>query len=240
MGTLFVHLDHEWLRLRTARELIDATRDVLELAGDATHWGEAQKWMRSTAVHPECKHRVLSALVNRATHGGDREAARIVLALLMPGLVVELDRHRPRPNAEGLSSSELEAIVVEITWGLICQYPTHRQGNVAANILLDLRKRLCARPISVRAILAQQNGRSAPAADDQFESHFDVTEIVAHAVESRHLSDDEADLILDISVRGVSCQDAAAQRCMSIRTLRRRQRAAETRLGSHAREAFAA
>lgn len=242
MGTLFALLDQEWSQLAGSTELADATRDILDLADGAATWNEGHKWMRSSDVHPARKNRVLEALVHRATLDADQGSARLALAMLMPGISVELNRHSRRRNARGLSASERDAVAVEIVWRLIRTYPTRRRGNVAANILLDLRKELCVRPTSVAAVLAEAgDGRAKDSALEAIDHRSnDVSALVADAVEAQRLNDEDAELILDICVRGIACKDAASRRSMPERTFRRRQRAAETRLASHAREEFAA
>jgi hypothetical protein len=241
MGNLLARLDEEWAQLAAESQLSATTSDVLALAGGAADWSEAQRWMRSTAVRPAEKDRVLRALAHRAALDADSTAARILLALLMPGIVSELGRHRSRPNARGMSCAELEAIVIETVWHLIHTYPTHRTGNVAANVLLDLRKHLCRRSTSITAELFDSTDRlDRVVRSDDNVSIDDVVVIVNDAVRSHRLAPDDAEIILDTRIRGIACKDAAARRSQSERTFRRRQRAAEARLAAHAREAFAA
>ena len=240
MTNLFDDLDREWATLASCPRLTRATLHILDLADGAADWREAQCWMRAPGAGPAAKNRVLAALVHDATVGEEQVAARIALALLTPGIRAELARHARRPNLERHSAREVDAIAIEVVWDRICDYPLHRQGNVAANILLDLRQRLCRRPRSVTAILTDTLLAAEPAETDDDPLPEDLVVLVAHARRDHGLDEEAAQIILDTRVRGVACGDAARARDMSDRTFRRRQRAAEAQLVAHARQAYAA
>ena len=77
---------------------------------------------------------VLRALVDRAPT--DAVAARVVLQSILPGLV---------RIACWYADNDPEAAageVMAIAWERICSYPAHRNGQVAPNLLLDVRKQM--------------------------------------------------------------------------------------------------
>lgn len=240
MATLFDELDREWATLAASPRIARATRHILDLADGAGDWREAQQWMRAPDAGPAAKNRVLAALIHNATVDGDRVAARIALALLTPGIRAELARNARRPNPHRHSASDVDAIAVAAVWDRICDYPLHRQGNVAANILLDLRKRLCQRSRSVIAVPTAAPLGAEPSIVDDDPTTADLVALVEDACRDDQLDADAAEIILDTRIRGVACGEAARVRAMSDRTFRRRQRAAEARLAAHARRAYAA
>lgn len=240
MASLFDELDREWATLAACPRLTRTTRHILELAGGAADWHEAQHWMRAPGAGAAAKNRVLAALIRDATIEGDRAAARIALALLTPGIRAELARHARRPNLHHHSAGEVDAIAIEAVWDRICDYPLHRRGNVAANVLLDLRQRLCRRPRSVTAVPTDTPLAADPYEADDDAMPADLMVLVEHARRDDQLDEDAAEIILDTRIRGVACGEAARARAMSDRTFRRRQRAAEAKLAAHARRAYAA
>ena len=145
MGQLFAQLDEEWRGLAVDDRLAARTRSVLRLCPGAACWGDVARWMADAMVGPAEKNGLLRALVERSVR-------RVALALLMPGVVAEVARHQRRPAGRAMPVEDLEAEVVGIVWELLSGYPLRRAGNVAANVLLDLRKRLVRPPVSVRAI----------------------------------------------------------------------------------------
>lgn len=237
MGMLFARLDEQWATLAHDRRLNEATRDILALAGDASDWVEAQVWMRSPAVHAADKNGVLTALVLRAR--GDERVAATCLSLLMPGIVSEVGRHYRRPN-HGDRKAETEAAAIEIAWRLIRTYPKDRHGNVAANVLLDLRKQLSLRSKPITEELMEPS--QIPVGDGPPPTDWtgDLVELVDQARRLRWLSTEEAEAILDTRVRGERRRDAAARRSMPERSFRRLLRVAETHLTEFARQELAA
>lgn len=238
MGTLFARLDQQWEALAADPELQHATADILEMAGAASDWLDAQAWMRSHAVHPEDKNRVLSALVRRA-HVNDRAAAAC-LALLMPGIVAEVGRHYRRLGHRAELTAEVEASAIEIAWRLIRTFPRGRPGNVAANILLDLRKQLLGRPVSVDELLTEPWRLPVIAGPPAKDWSSDLIELVEHAQRFGWITVEEGEAILATRVHGEPQTDAAARRSLSSRTFRRLQRGAEAHLAEFARRELAA
>ncbi|MFP5451709.1 MAG: hypothetical protein ACLGG9_08150, partial [Thermoleophilia bacterium] len=112
MGQLFARLDEEWQALAVDDALARRTRGVLGLCPGATCWADAALWMADPRVGPADKNGLLRALVERSVQRRCRDARRVVLALLMPGLVAELGRHRRRPAGRQVGVDDLEAEVM--------------------------------------------------------------------------------------------------------------------------------
>lgn len=246
MGVLFDQLDQEWQAMAGCPKVAARYRPLLGLAG-AVDWADAQVWMRSRAVHPAAKDAVLSGLVEHASVDDDETAARILLGLLTPGVVRELEAKRSRAGVRWVDTVvEQELIVVEAAWRLIRTYPfARRPERIAANILLDLRKFLARRTSSEPAVeLARR-----PLADDVADQagvdpdptvEVDLMVIVNDAVRNASLSAVDAELILATRLQGVRIDDLATRWGTSARTLRRRRQHAEEALVAHGRMAFAA
>ncbi|MDZ7676726.1 MAG: hypothetical protein U5K30_16875 [Acidimicrobiales bacterium] len=77
---------------------------------------------------------VLRALVDRAPT--DPVAARVVLQSILPGLV-RIACWYADDDPEAAAGE-----VMAIAWERICAYPAHRAGEVAPNLLLDVRKQM--------------------------------------------------------------------------------------------------
>lgn len=237
MGTLFARLDRQWETLAADPTLHDATRDILEITG-AADWVEAQAWMRSPAVHAGHKNRVLAAMVRRARFNDG--VATACLALLMPGIVAEVGRHYRRPDHRDERTPDVEAAAIEIAWRLIRTYPRNRRGNVAANVLLDLRKQLLRRPASVPELLTAPAEMPVVVGPPAKDWASDLIELVEHALRFGWLTVEEGDAILATRVHGEPQKDAAAKRSLSSRSFRRLQRGAEAHLAEFARRELAA
>lgn len=136
-ATLLVRLDADWSRVRDT--------PALRLA--LSEWGAAEPALRHTspqalvdhvrAAGPAEADAVLAALAARA--GAEEPAARVLLHLVLPALVVMAGRYR------WLDADERAALVVAAAYERIRTYPiARRPRRIAANIVLDTRKRLFA------------------------------------------------------------------------------------------------
>jgi|GEM_PF-1420364 len=92
------------------------------------------RFLRGPGVGAE-KDRVLVALLCRAR--SEPVAGRIVLQGVLPGL----KRLFARMLCDAREREELWSTLLAEAWERICCYPLHRQRRVAANLLLDTRKR---------------------------------------------------------------------------------------------------
>src|SRR3546814_14773421 len=105
----------------------------------ATCWADAALWMADPRVEPADKNGLLRALVERSVQRRCRDARRVALALLMPGLVAELGRHRRRPAGRQVGVDDLEAEVMGIAWELISAYPLHRARKARTSVVVGQR-----------------------------------------------------------------------------------------------------
>jgi hypothetical protein len=128
----FDRLDEDWARLIRSATAADAVRRWSHdpaLAGVASLQDLLD---RRAAARPPEADAILRALVTRSSQ--DQLAARTLLQALIPGL------HRLARTA-GRGSDDAAAELVGLAWDRIATYPVERRpGNVAANILLDVRK----------------------------------------------------------------------------------------------------
>lgn len=124
-------LDAEWPRIATSP---DARRALIRWANDH----EALAGMRD--LHdvlrcrrdPQVANEVHQALARSAAT--DQLAARTLLQILLPGLVRLV-------GTVGHDDPDAPDELVAMAWERICTYPTSRNGSVAANVVLDVRKR---------------------------------------------------------------------------------------------------
>jgi hypothetical protein len=128
----FDRLDRDWSRLlrsSAAANALDRWSSDPALAGV----GSLQDLLdRRAAAGPVEADAVLRALVTRARH--DQVAVRTLLQAVIPGL------HR-LARTVGRGSDDAAAELVGLAWDRIATFPVERRpGNVAANILLDVRK----------------------------------------------------------------------------------------------------
>ncbi len=164
----------------------------------------------------------------------DETAARVLLQVLRPGL-----RHLGRRLAFGAAFEDVDHEILAIAWERIRTYPIDRRPrSIAANILLDVRKRY------LRGILGPDAGAVpldaipeaywpvAPSAEDDALDTYEESLRRAHgclvdAVERGRISRLSAAVIWRTRVNEDDDADVAAEFGLAVRTLqRRRQRAA--------------
>lgn len=163
--------------------------------------------------------------------GGDRDACRVLLAVVRPGLNRVAQTYRRWWGWEDTAS-----MTVAAAFERIVTYPAHRTRRPAANIVRDVQNRLH-RARAREAALEQSlggiarldadepaAGAAAPAAGAE------VVELVDLAVSSGRLSADEATLILGRRVFDIPTEEVAAARGHQPGTVRAHRRAAEARL----------
>lgn len=131
MEPILQMLDEQWPSVATSpaarRALIRWAREHEALAG-MHDLHEVLRCRRDPRVANEV-HQVL------ARHApADQLAARTLLQILLPGLVRLV-------GTEGHDDPDAPDELVSLAWERICTYPGTRTGSVAANVLLDVRKR---------------------------------------------------------------------------------------------------
>lgn len=164
---------------------------------------------------------ILSALARLAP--ADQCAARTLLQAMLPGLVrMSLHRFADDPDA-------VEEIMA-IAWERIRTYPRERQGSVAVNVLVDVRKRYLAnrRSDSREKGPVIEDGRgSVPSAEEVALSDLALGDVIRRARVS--VSDEALRLIIrtrvgDTPLRQVAredCSDHQRLQCLRWRAERR-------------------
>lgn len=131
MSAVLKHLDAEWRRLACSpdarRALIRWRAKQPALAG-LSDFDELLDRRRDPAVAPP----LLAALAALAP--SDHLAVRVLLQALVPGLV-------RLSHTVGRGHDDAVGDMISLAWERIATYPATRHGDVAANVLRDVRKR---------------------------------------------------------------------------------------------------
>lgn len=162
---------------------------------------------------------------------GDRDACRVLLAVVRPGLTRIARTYRRWWGWEDTAS-----MTVTAAFERIVTYPAHRTRRPAANIVRDVQNRLHRARAKEAALEQSLGGLSGldtdePAASTDATSPVaEVVELVDLAVSTGRLSTDEANLIIGRRVFDVPTDDVAAATGYQPGTVRAHRRAAEERL----------
>ena len=219
MQTTLARLDAEWRDLaespHSASVLAEWQRDAPEL-GDGGGLDDLLARRRDPTAAPA----ILAALARLAP--AEPLAARTLLQALVPGLVrLAVTTANDDPHA-------LDELV-SLAWERIRTYPETRHGSVAANVLLDTRKRyrqhrLIEAPTTQRVALAD-HALSAPSAEAIAVGRSVVTELRA-ARDIGVITDDALDVIVRTRLEDEPLERVAAARgCTTTRLAQRRWRA---------------
>ena len=131
MTPILQKLDREWPQLATSPE---ARRALIRWANDhdeLTGFTDLRDVLESRHNPDRC-YDVLHALARLAAT--DELAARTILQMLLPGIVRLV-------ATAGRGDRDAAGELIAIAWERIRTYPTTRTGSVAANVVLDARKR---------------------------------------------------------------------------------------------------
>lgn len=195
-----------------------------------------ERWRRSDVVLADLKcaddvlalrrdvHRadeVLRALVERAPT--DPVAGRVVLQSILPGLV-RIACWYADDDPESTASD-----VIAIAWERICSYPAHRAGDVAPNLLFDVRKQMRFDRAPLGMVSPAEVERSAE--DVVLEALF--FEELRRAEVARTGGDSAFDLVVASRVDGHRVVELAAARHERPHALLMRRKRAEQRLREH-------
>jgi len=164
---------------------------------------------------------VLRALVERAPT--DPVAGRVVLQSILPGLV-RIACWYADDDPESTASD-----VIAIAWERICSYPAHRAGEVAPNLLFDVRKQMRFDRAPLGMVSPAAFERSAE--DVVLEALF--FEELRHAEVARTGGDSSFDLVVASRVDGHRVVELAAARHERPHALLMRRKRAEQRLREH-------
>jgi hypothetical protein len=220
---LFQQLDNDWSGLiaggEARRACLRWNRQDPALANVACV-NELVNEIR-TCGDPAKSDAILSALVRLAA--ADTVAARTVLQALVPGM-----RCLCRKLAGLGETEDVDATIVACAWERIRTYPHDRRPNrVAANVLLDTRKRtLRALATSTEIPFADLpwDGAPVPQENDDLNAALDA------AIQSNLLTADEASLILATRVDGQTLKAEADRRATTSAAIGKRRARAEARL----------
>lgn len=164
---------------------------------------------------------VLRALVTRAPT--DPVAARVVLQSILPGLV-RIACWYADDDPEGAAGE-----VMAIAWERICSYPAHRSGEVAPNLLLDVRKQM--------RFDREPLGTFAPAAPVRSAEDVVVEALLFEELRAAELARvgvaESFDLVIASRVDGHRIVDIAAARNERPHAVVMRRKRAEERLRQH-------
>jgi hypothetical protein len=203
------------MRWATANPVLAEARSVDDFVDTRScpEWGEAA-------------HRVLAAEAPE-----DTMAARTLLQALLGGLVCLCGRvGRAEPDAIG----EL----VALAWARIRTYPAHRQGSVAGNVLLDVRKQFVRDRVDagtgnaevVTVALPPDRPATEPAPEEVVCDRIVVVDTLRSARNEGVVSDSALATILRTRVGGESLVEVAADTGLSPDAMWRRRTRAEQRL----------
>lgn len=223
MSSILSALDREWSELATSpnarRSIIRWAHRHDSLAG-LSNLQEVLDRRRDQALAPA----VLKALAAMAP--SDDLAARCLLQALIPGLVCLAARSG---NDDPTALDEM----VSLAWERIRTYPTTRHGSVAANVLLDVRKRYRAhRLIDAPAGSFPHDDDAAdsrPGPDDEVLGRL-LLEDLAAAQRDGLVSAPALELIVRTRVIGESLAEVAATEAVEPQVLCQRRWRAERRL----------
>jgi hypothetical protein len=164
---------------------------------------------------------VLRALAERAPT--DPVAARTILQSILPGLV-RIACWYADDDPETTASD-----VIAIAWERICSYPAHRTGDVAPNLLFDVRKqmRFDREPMGIVAPTAVERSAEDVVLEAMLFDELREVEV------ARTGGDSSFDLVVASRVNGHRVVDIAAARNERPHALLMRRKRAEERMREH-------
>lgn len=213
-------LDHEWARVSQT-----------SVAGRAL-----RRWARAWPALGDCRD--LGHLLELRRDGeraqellyplamlspSDELAARTLLQALLPGLVSMAAAMTPR---EPTALDEL----LGLAWERIRTYPSTREGSVAGNVLLDVRKRFARARVGGSRVIPIC-AWAEPAVEDAL--NFDRATVLGLLREGRErgvLEDDDLELIVRTRMFDVPIAEVAADHGEDAKSLGRRRWRAEEAL----------
>lgn len=219
---LFQQLDEDWSRFIAGGE---ARRACLRwnrqdpVLANVSCADELVKEIR-TCGEPATSDALLSALVRLATT--DDTAARAVFQALVPGM-----RCLARKLAGLGDTEEVDATIAACAWERIRTYPHERRPQrVAANVLLDTRKR------ALQALASSPETLFADLPDNRVHGPHDedLGTVLDAALERKLLTTDDAGLIVATRIDGRSLVTEADSRATTAAALGKRRARAERRL----------
>lgn len=230
----FAALDRDWsalVRSPAAAEALDRWSPEPALQAEDLEDLVTRVWAASKA-DADCAHAALAA---RA--GSDQMAARVLLQMLRPGL-----RSLGRRLALGAAFDDVDHEVLGLAWEQIRTYPIRRRpASIAANILLDVRKRyvrgVLETPATPLGDLPVDCAPTAPSAEHEAIDAIGPSLRRAHgvleaAVDRGAISRTSAAVVWRTRVQQHDDAEVAADLGVGVRTLQRRRQRAERELAT--------
>ena len=231
----FDALDRNWFTLTRSHEAtaaVERWRAHPDLVADDLDHLVARVW---AASKPDADrvHAALAALAS-----ADTTAARVLLQMLRPGL-----RSLGRRLAFGGSFDDVDHDVIALAWEQIRTYPIDRRPSaIAANILLDVRKRYVRGVLEGSELvpLDEVPDRSLHAASSAEDEVLDAEAaslqrahaLLTDAIQSGTITAASASVVWRTRVQQDNDADVAADLGVGVRTLQRRRQRAERSLAA--------
>jgi hypothetical protein len=215
-------LDAQWPEVASSPE---ARRALIRWANDHTVLAGMHDLndVLLSRRNPSISREVLSILAKLAP--ADGLATRTLLQMLLPGLVRLV-------GTVGHGDPEAQDEIVALAWERIRTYPTSRNGSVAANVVLDVRKQYLKLRRGDQAValhLVTEPADDASSPEDQVLSLLLVEDIFA-AQRQGQMSTAVLETILRTRIGGERLADVAAEQGVEVKVLCQRRWRAERRL----------
>jgi hypothetical protein len=226
MAAMSRMLDEDWARLASSQEgarALEAWRQRWPVFATCRHLGE----VLVRRADPVTAQEVLRPLALMAP--SDAVAARTLLQALLPGLL-GLVGSAGRDDPAALEE------LVGLAWERIRTYPPHREGSVAGNVVLDVRKRYRRhRTIEKPRSIPHETWREPSVEQPDTLETAGVGGLLALAVQRGVIDRDELEVIVRSRMFDVPLSEVAQERGVSARRLGQERWRAEDRLRRMAR-----
>lgn len=218
-----VHLTGSWRQGGAGRRLAAALRGWSDSDPALRRFDSTEELFRFLRTDPSAdRDDVFCALLRRAKQ--DQLAGLVVLEAVLPGL----KRLAGQLLFDGSDRDEVWSLLLANVWEQITSYPVERRPRrVAANLLLDTRKRTLAERDRIREQARRPEAWEAIAPAGLGGS---VDLLLDRAAEAGAISRDEAELILATRIDGRPLAEVGAEFGVSYQALLMRRIRAEKRL----------
>lgn len=194
------------------------------LAGFATPQ-QLLRHLRSLRGRRDAEDAILAALVRQART--DRQAGRLVLQALLPGLKALAGRLLLEPDER----EQIWSALLAHCWERICRYPLERRpARIAANVLLDTLQKTTRELKRQRRAGDELAGDLSPQGPAATAAGSDVERLLGRAVAAAAISEQEAELVLRTRIDGDDLGALASETGISYHALNTRRLRAEKRL----------
>lgn len=213
-----------WSRSRQALAAVHRWRGASSLMAPLTDIDQVVDGCGSdTSVQAPLADQRLLFLVTEAVRG-DVDAARVVLARMMPALVSKASAHARRGHRQ---FDDLYTELIASAWIVVTSYPVERRpGKVWINVLLDTEQAVFGRPRLADRITVPMSSplladRALPVFADHRDPLEELLELLA-AARRAGLSPSYLQLLVDLGVHGLSTQEIGDRDGVTDRAVRMR------------------